>query len=183
VKFEQLGPNVEEEGSGALDTTDLSVGSDLVDSGAYVAPSDGGFESGAATGQLALFGFVMGPKSFGAGDPTSASSSGGDAIGISGGDLGVLVLPPGYASGTSFSEFAVYSNATFATLGLIPGIYVWNWGSGAHADKLTIDIIAGTGSGASPVPEPSTWAMMLIGFVGLGYAALRRRAPSPRVSA
>jgi hypothetical protein len=25
-------------------------------------------------------------------------------------------------------------------------------------------------------PEPSTWAMMLIGFVGLGYAALRRQA-------
>jgi PEP-CTERM motif len=26
------------------------------------------------------------------------------------------------------------------------------------------------------VPEPSTWAMMLIGFVGLGYAAFRRKA-------
>ncbi len=83
-----------------------------------------------------------------------------------------LLLPPRYASGTAFSEFAVYSDATFASLGLIPGFYVWNWGSGAHADTLTIDVIAG--SGASPVPEPSTWAMMLIGFVGLGYAALRR---------
>jgi hypothetical protein len=26
------------------------------------------------------------------------------------------------------------------------------------------------------VPEPSTWAMMLIGFAGLGYAAFRRKA-------
>ena len=26
----------------------------------------------------------------------------------------------------------------------------------------------------SPAPEPSTWAMMLIGFAGLGYAAYRR---------
>jgi hypothetical protein len=25
------------------------------------------------------------------------------------------------------------------------------------------------------VPEPSTWAMMLAGFAGLGYAGLRRR--------
>jgi hypothetical protein len=25
------------------------------------------------------------------------------------------------------------------------------------------------------VPEPSTWAMMLIGFAGLGFAAYRRR--------
>ncbi len=27
----------------------------------------------------------------------------------------------------------------------------------------------------STVPEPSTWAMMLIGFAGLGYAAFRQR--------
>jgi hypothetical protein len=27
---------------------------------------------------------------------------------------------------------------------------------------------------ASAVPEPSTWAMMLLGFAGLGYAAFRR---------
>ena len=27
---------------------------------------------------------------------------------------------------------------------------------------------------SSPVPEPSTWAMMLVGFAGLGYAAIRR---------
>jgi PEP-CTERM motif len=24
-------------------------------------------------------------------------------------------------------------------------------------------------------PEPSTWAMMLLGFAGLGYAGFRRR--------
>jgi len=29
-------------------------------------------------------------------------------------------------------------------------------------------------SGASAVPEPSTWAMMLIGFAGLGFAGYRR---------
>jgi hypothetical protein len=28
----------------------------------------------------------------------------------------------------------------------------------------------------APVPEPSTWAMMLMGFAGLGYAALRRKS-------
>ena len=27
----------------------------------------------------------------------------------------------------------------------------------------------------SSVPEPSTWAMMLLGFAGLGYAAFRRK--------
>ena len=27
-----------------------------------------------------------------------------------------------------------------------------------------------------PVPEPSTWAMMLLGFAGLGFLAYRKRA-------
>ena len=33
-------------------------------------------------------------------------------------------------------------------------------------------------AGPITVPEPSTWAMMLIGFVGLGYAAFRRSSRS-----
>jgi hypothetical protein len=28
---------------------------------------------------------------------------------------------------------------------------------------------------AAPIPEPSTWALMLAGFAGLGYAGWRRR--------
>jgi hypothetical protein len=35
----------------------------------------------------------------------------------------------------------------------------------------------------APVPEPSTWAMMLLGFVGLGYAAVRRKGQARAVSA
>jgi hypothetical protein len=33
----------------------------------------------------------------------------------------------------------------------------------------------GLASGTLTVPEPSTWAMMLLGFAGLGYAGYRRR--------
>jgi hypothetical protein len=33
------------------------------------------------------------------------------------------------------------------------------------------------------IPEPSTWAMMLVGFAGLGYAALRRKGAVPAISA
>jgi hypothetical protein len=36
---------------------------------------------------------------------------------------------------------------------------------------------------APSAPEASTWAMMLAGFTGLGFAALRRRASELRVSA
>ena len=31
-------------------------------------------------------------------------------------------------------------------------------------------------SGVAPVPEASTWGMMVLGFAGLGYAAVRRNA-------
>ena len=34
-----------------------------------------------------------------------------------------------------------------------------------------------------PVPEPSTWAMMLVGFAGLGYAAFRRKGAGRAISA
>jgi hypothetical protein len=37
---------------------------------------------------------------------------------------------------------------------------------------------ADPGAHGSPVPEPSTWAMMIVGFAGLGYAAFRRSSRS-----
>ena len=30
--------------------------------------------------------------------------------------------------------------------------------------------------GVAPVPEPSTWAMMILGFIGVGFVAFRRRS-------
>ncbi len=36
------------------------------------------------------------------------------------------------------------------------------------------NLISISGSNSSAVPEPATWAMMVLGFIGLGYAAVRR---------
>jgi hypothetical protein len=33
----------------------------------------------------------------------------------------------------------------------------------------------------APVPEPSTWAMMILGFVGLGFMAYRRKQSGPAI--
>jgi PEP-CTERM motif len=38
------------------------------------------------------------------------------------------------------------------------------------------NVISVSGSNSSVIPEPSTWVMMVLGFVGLGYAAVRRSA-------
>ncbi len=54
-------------------------------------------------------------------------------------------------------------------------------GPGDYTAEITgtVDVtslgIGGTVS-TSAVPEPSTWAMMALGFIGLGYAASRRNA-------
>jgi hypothetical protein len=49
---------------------------------------------------------------------------------------------------------------------------------GRSGDQVVIVTAA-----APPVPEPSTWAMMLIGFAGLGYAAFRRKGAAGAISA
>lgn len=46
---------------------------------------------------------------------------------------------------------------------------------GLYASKAPIDGDAGVGA-SNPVPEPSTWTMMIMGFGALGAALRRRRA-------
>jgi PEP-CTERM motif len=82
---------------------------------------------------------------------------------------GHLEVAHGYVSDTFLTDTSTYSGATFASLGVTPGRYEWTWGSGAN-QNFTLVI------GGRPVPEPSTWAMMLLGFAGLGLAGYRARA-------
>jgi hypothetical protein len=111
---------------------------------------------------------IEGPHDFGFAGGKFADASSGDYVGI---QTAILIFVPiDYVSGTTLSETSTYTDSSFASLLMIPGSYVWSWGAGAHADTFTINI------GVSPVPEPSTWAMMLIGFAGLGYAAVRRKS-------
>jgi len=55
----------------------------------------------------------------------------------------------------------------------------------AAEDLLEADVanVTVTVSSSSPVPEPSTWAMMLVGFAGIGFFSYQRRrvAASPAI--
>src|ERR1700692_3485524 len=48
---------------------------------------------------------------------------------------------------------------------------------GGAANFIAFDSITiGSQTPQGAVPEPSTWAMMILGFVGLGFMAYRRKA-------
>jgi PEP-CTERM motif len=54
--------------------------------------------------------------------------------------------------------------------------------SGGVSGTFVAEFTSGGGSPPpAPVPEPSTWAMLLLGFVGLGYVGYRR-AREPRAA-
>jgi PEP-CTERM motif-containing protein len=175
ITFSETGNDVTASGSGAIDLAGLT----FITSGATlseVAPTFATEATGAA-GDVDEYLGVSGPFSFGPGVFTSATTGNGDLVGVqvlrADPPEGFIFVPMGYASGAPLSDTATYAGQSFATLGLTPGVYLYTFGSGTDADSFTIKV-------GAPVPEPSTWAMMLLGFAGLGvvgYRQTRRAKP------
>jgi hypothetical protein len=116
---------------------------------------------------------ITGPTSFGPGGPFffMANTGSGDFVGI-GGLAGDIELPGGYTSGHALTSSATWNNATFASLGVTPGTYVWTWGAeGAANQNFTLII------GRAGVPDGGS-TVSLLGFGLLGLAALRRKLSS-----
>ena len=166
IDISQTGGNVVATGNGSVDLTDLSPSFGGNDN-AQVIPDEGVAAVGG--GDFTEYGLVNGPASFGPGGLSRASSNSGDLVGVA---ADHVVVPEGYVSGTALSSSATWVGATLDSLGLTAGTYTYTWGSGPDADSLTLHIIA--------VPEPATWATMLVGFAALGMIAggraKRRRA-------
>jgi hypothetical protein len=106
------------------------------------------------------------PVSFGPGLFTAASTASGASVGISAVD-GLLVVPLGYVSNGPLAAAMTFSGVTFASLGVTPGSYIFNWGEGETADSFTVQI------GPAAVPEPAS--ALLLGAGLLGLASVRRR--------
>jgi hypothetical protein len=109
-----------------------------------------------------------------------------DSVGVSDTfDLKVLFTSPGTVNTTFDADL---SGSIFLTAGKItidwdPNGETINYAGGSF--KLTLgdiyltsrdlsDPILATISNVSAIPEPSTWAMMILGFFGVGFAAYRR---------
>jgi len=82
-----------------------------------------------------------------------------------------------YASGCGNTGW-IKSNYTIAAAGSYEVVYgVTNWGDRLYQSGLAFDALAvnGTAVPIAGVPEPATWAMMLIGFGLIGGAMRQRR--------
>jgi VPDSG-CTERM motif len=168
VTLEEVGSNVVANGSGAINLTGLSFLASGTQGGAILQPPIGAIVTGTTdSANVTFFSGFSGPTSFGSGNGDIASSGSGDRVGIVG-LFGQLSVPDGYVSGAALLSSATWNNATFASLGVTPGTYVWSWGTGLRNQNFTL-IIGGAG-----VPDGGS-TVSLLGFGLLGLTALRRK--------
>ena len=163
VTLDQVGSNVVANGSGAINLTGLT----FIISGADnpgIVPSLGVISTGPFASSIDVYQGFTGPTNFGSGAGALPNTASGDFVGISGVGL-ELFVPLNYISGAALSDSMTFNNATFASLGVTPGTYVWTWGNGAN-QRFTLRIGA--------VPDGGS-TISLLGCALLGLAALRRK--------
>ncbi|WP_065756004.1 PEP-CTERM sorting domain-containing protein [Bradyrhizobium paxllaeri] len=86
------------------------------------------------------------------------------------------VLSPLFTAKTLASGWTVYS-AIFTASAANPYTFALNFhGQGVPAGDFVVD-----NASVAAVPEASTWAMMILGFVGVGFLAYRRRETPKKI--
>jgi len=172
VTLQQVGSNVVASGSGPINLTGLTFFLPGIDFTARIRAGGGVIITGppGGSGDVDVYTGFTGPTSFGSGFFFFPNTGSGDIVGIDAQSSfgGLLAVPPGYVSGTALSDSMTFNNATFASLGVTPGTYVWTWGTGLENQNFTL-IIEGAG-----VPDGGS-TVSLLGCALLGLVALRRK--------
>ena len=169
IKINQVGTSVILTGAGSFITTGLTAYDPTQPhQGSPVINAASGVIEVGNSAPISIFTGINGPVLGYLQSVKTASSTTGDAFGFSK-YLGAVYVPTGYQSGAALAGTSTYLNATFTSLGLRVGDYVYRSG----ADTITVSI----GTAAAAVPETATWAMMLMGFgvVGSAMRSARRR--------
>ena len=84
----------------------------------------------------------------------------------------MLPLVPGSVKTDLATPHWVTYTGTFSTGAVTPGVLTFEFtGTGAYAADVVLDHVS-----IAAVPEASTWAMLILGFAGIGFMAYRRKS-------
>jgi hypothetical protein len=167
VTLDQVGSNVVATGSGAINLTGLTfVGTFTAVSA--IGPNQALIQFGASGVNVPAYSGFTGPTSFGPGLGVKLIPSSGDFVGINNSRLKDIFVPVGYVSNTALSNSMTFNSATFASLGVTPGVYTWRWGTNGANQFFRLVI------GPNTVPDGGS-TVSLLGCALLGLAALRRK--------
>jgi len=168
--FSQVGNDVVLTGSGSYNLANATL-INVANLSGFVNSSSGALAVG-PFGPVQLYGLSTNAGSFGTGGFVEGTPDTGQRFGLNAfAQGGYVSVFDGYVSGTALSGTTTFANQTFASLGLTPGSYTYR----IPNDSVTV-VIPGAVPGA--VPEPATWAMMLLGFGAIGFSVRRRRGAS-----
>lgn len=177
INIKQIGANVVVTSIGSIDLDGLSLITETnYNSSAAIRATD----AFVATGVSALtngYAGITGPRHIGIGSLINASSGSGDPFGLNifpvnrPAGIARIFLPLAYTSGQSINSSATFANTSLQTLGLATGRYTYL----APNDSIELSIAA------PAVPEPATWAMIILGFGTIGTVVRRRRTAETSV--
>jgi hypothetical protein len=87
-----------------------------------------------------------------------------------------------YVSGAALSDVTTWDNQTFASLGLTPGTYTYDYGSESTPDTIVVDI--GTAAATPEPPSVTLLAAALLPFLALRiHSGYRRAARADHIAA
>ena len=175
VTLEEVGANVVATGSGDIVTTGLGSNG-VANVVPQLIPDVGAVFTGlpSSTPQAEFYTAALsGPASFGPGSQTFAATGTGAMV-VLFDAVSEIAVPIGYSSDTLLSDTAIYDTATFASLGVTPGTYVWTWGTGAD-QSFTLEI--GT------TPLPAALPLFATGLGALGLLGWRRKRKAAAIAA
>ncbi len=81
---------------------------------------------------------------------------------------------------TTLSNTQTFASNRYAEFLFTGSSYFTSVVLGSSGNSFEVDNLGIIATGkVSAVPETSTWAMMILGFFGVGFAAYRRKSRSP----
>lgn len=179
INITQEGNDVVAATSGFIDTADLDFLKTVVGGAVKnMNPSLGRVATG-ASGAMSVFEGFTGPSSFGTNKQIDTLLQSGTAFTFNG-SLGQLSIDSAYVRNTNFTSSTTWANKTLAFLGAQTGRYDYSYNGQTVVISVgsTLETPVFVPGGAGGVPEPATWAMLILGmgFVGGAMRQHARRA-------